>query len=56
MATKEKSDFVNEGHTENSTAPRLSKGQFQRVGTTVELTQAPTAVNQKTGHTGNGEE
>jgi hypothetical protein len=56
--TKEGSRFENEGHDDPSIKdmPRLSKGELQQVGSAVPLTQAPTAVNSKTGHTGTGEE
>ena len=58
MAKKEGSAFNNEGHDDSATKdmPRLSKGELQQIGTAVPLTQASTSVNQKSGHTGTGEE
>jgi hypothetical protein len=58
MAKKEGSGFKNEGHDDSSIndMPKLSKGQLQQIGSSVPLTQAPTSVNQKSGHTGTGEE
>jgi hypothetical protein len=55
---KEKSGFNNEGHDDASTKDmsKLSKGELQQIGSAVPLGQGPTSVNQKSGHTGTGEE
>jgi len=55
---KEAKGTYNEGHDDPSIKdmPRLSKGELQQVGSAVPLVHAPTSVNQKTGHTGGGEE
>lgn len=57
-AKKEGSAFVNEGHDDSSIndVMKLSKGQLQPIGSHAPLTQQSTSVNQKTGHTGGGEE
>ena len=58
MAKKEGSELKNEGHDDSSIKdmPRLSKGELQQVGSAIPLTESPTSVNSKTGHTGTGEE
>ena len=52
---------IDQGHSDSSKAPSLSKGQFQQVGTFIDegdmTTVMPrgTSVNQKTGKLQNGE-
>jgi hypothetical protein len=48
--------FNNEGHEKPEAPPRVSKGELQQIGSSIELTHTPTSVNSKTGHTGTGEE
>jgi hypothetical protein len=60
VADKKKagSAFDNEGHDDSSIndVMKLSKGQLQPIGSHAPLNHQATSVNQKSGHTGGGEE
>lgn len=58
MAKEKGGITTNEGHDDSSTSsmPKPSKGMIHQVGSAVDLASAPTSVNQKSGHTGTGEE
>jgi hypothetical protein len=49
MATKRAPAEIYEGHGDNSKAPSIKKGEFQQVGSVVELQSKTYSPNAKTG-------